>query len=431
MRPALFLLSTLLVPGLSACTGEPGEFEGDAAGECTDDADNDQDGLFDCDDPDCAGAAACSEEADADTDADADADADTDTDTDTDTDPCTQNSVVEVFPANGVTNAYYRTRVDVTLDNPDPTATLALSTGSSAVGGSASQVEDRLSFVPDAPLAPATAYDVAVTYANGACSVDTRFTTSEVGGSLSDTSSLVGKAYDVDLASGRFVEPPGIGSLLGKYLGDVTFYLSPKRINATELTMIGALGNDAGTGQSVCDPTMDLPAADFTEDPYFDIDATGSTTNLTFQGVTTAIDDLRISGAFAPDGSYISGMVFAGSVDTRPLVDLVEEGGNPDAICELASAIGVQCEDCGGGEVFCLSVYVDNVSAVEATGVTITEQADPYDPCVDHAAECACVNGTYTPSPTCSIASAALVSLPTLFLVVPLTRRRREPGQPA
>ncbi|MCO4746442.1 MAG: hypothetical protein KC912_16715 [Proteobacteria bacterium] len=35
------------------------ETEGTLPGECTDDADNDADGLFDCNDPDCFGAAAC------------------------------------------------------------------------------------------------------------------------------------------------------------------------------------------------------------------------------------------------------------------------------------------------------------------------------------------------------------------------------------
>ncbi len=35
------------------------DVEGDQAGECSDEADNDQDGLFDCDDPDCAGSPAC------------------------------------------------------------------------------------------------------------------------------------------------------------------------------------------------------------------------------------------------------------------------------------------------------------------------------------------------------------------------------------
>ena len=47
---------------------KPDDFEGDAAGECDDDADNDRDGLFDCDDPGCEGSITC-------TDADADADA--------------------------------------------------------------------------------------------------------------------------------------------------------------------------------------------------------------------------------------------------------------------------------------------------------------------------------------------------------------------
>ena len=34
-------------------------FEGDQPGECEDGADNDRDGLFDCDDPNCAGSAVC------------------------------------------------------------------------------------------------------------------------------------------------------------------------------------------------------------------------------------------------------------------------------------------------------------------------------------------------------------------------------------
>ncbi len=36
-------------------------YEGDSPGECTDDADNDRDGLFDCADPGCQGAASCSD----------------------------------------------------------------------------------------------------------------------------------------------------------------------------------------------------------------------------------------------------------------------------------------------------------------------------------------------------------------------------------
>jgi len=46
----------LLVVALVGCPPDP---EGNEPGECTDDADNDSDGLFDCDDPDCQGSDAC------------------------------------------------------------------------------------------------------------------------------------------------------------------------------------------------------------------------------------------------------------------------------------------------------------------------------------------------------------------------------------
>ena len=52
LRPALLLLS------LAGCLRAK-SFEGDIRGECSDGADNDRDGAFDCDDPDCAGGVEC------------------------------------------------------------------------------------------------------------------------------------------------------------------------------------------------------------------------------------------------------------------------------------------------------------------------------------------------------------------------------------
>ena len=46
-------------PDTDTPTDTTGEYEGDEPGECSDGADNDRDGLFDCDDPGCAGSPDC------------------------------------------------------------------------------------------------------------------------------------------------------------------------------------------------------------------------------------------------------------------------------------------------------------------------------------------------------------------------------------
>ncbi|MBT3221010.1 MAG: hypothetical protein HN348_18145 [Proteobacteria bacterium] len=80
----LFLLVSCL-PEVRVHTSAP---EGISGGECSDGGDNDADGFFDCNDPDCVDSPDC---LDTDTDTDADADTDTDSDSDADTDvdmPC-------------------------------------------------------------------------------------------------------------------------------------------------------------------------------------------------------------------------------------------------------------------------------------------------------------------------------------------------------
>ena len=59
-------------PTLPAC---PPALEGDRPGECSDRADNDRDGCFDCHDPDCAAGPDCSRDEDDDAAGDADQDA--------------------------------------------------------------------------------------------------------------------------------------------------------------------------------------------------------------------------------------------------------------------------------------------------------------------------------------------------------------------
>ncbi len=100
-HPPLRILTAISLVFALGCLGLCNrEREGDDAGECSDGADNDLDGLFDCDDDECAGSPDCDEPEDSepldsdtpidtgetDTDADADADSDTDADADADAD---------------------------------------------------------------------------------------------------------------------------------------------------------------------------------------------------------------------------------------------------------------------------------------------------------------------------------------------------------
>lgn len=75
----------LSVAGCSTQLKEEARSEGAKPGDCNDYADNDEDGMFDCDDPGCRNSPLC-DEADADSDSDADADGDADGDADADAD---------------------------------------------------------------------------------------------------------------------------------------------------------------------------------------------------------------------------------------------------------------------------------------------------------------------------------------------------------
>jgi hypothetical protein len=79
-RSILMFGSLILAIGCSSAVKELEEVakEGTSAGDCRDGADNDDDGMFDCDDPGCRASPDCGGEGDADADSDADADADAD-----------------------------------------------------------------------------------------------------------------------------------------------------------------------------------------------------------------------------------------------------------------------------------------------------------------------------------------------------------------
>lgn len=112
------MLLAILLVSCSDGDGGPAEaYEGDAAGECEDGADDDRDGFFDCDDNGCMGSSVCAgAESDADTDADSDSDSDSDSDTDTDSDSDSDTDTDTLAGIDTIDLTY-----DVTFDIVDPT----------------------------------------------------------------------------------------------------------------------------------------------------------------------------------------------------------------------------------------------------------------------------------------------------------------------
>lgn len=362
-------------------------------------------------------------------------------------DTACDNELQERFPAPDATDAYYRTTIEAKFkeidefDLEDGSATLTVTQGSTEIAGEyAWNVEgERLIFTPSSPLAPATTYTVTAHYSCG--DPTWSFTTSEVGASV-DALSLEGRSYILDLSSGRFVEPEGIGAILGDQLEqDILIGVDGVDLEAEKIAMVGALGYTAAGSsvvlQDACEEAIDFSAqetgpADFSGNPYFSVGPQDTT--LDVAGYSIDVQDLHISGAFSPTGDYISGATLGGSIDTMPLASLTNEDCSiPDkvecdenAICALAVGIGVECEFCPGanedldycghvqddpettdvnewdtapvGGKCCLSLLVDSMVAVER--LTDEEEAWPVevyttpgeggenDPCITNAEQC-------------------------------------------
>lgn len=268
-------------------------------------------------------------------------------------------------PNPGAIDVYYRLpRLEVVtlLADPSGVVTLTDPTGTE-ITGTQSIDEKTLTFFPDSFLTPETTYTVSFTRDCGTITWD--WTTNDVGNPLDEK--VIGKVYSIDLEGGNWVEPPGIGTALSSVAAGIEILVSPT--DATkQVSFIGGLGLGDGT-QNLCTDTFPLDGASF-QDPYFELEAKVLPFSVT--GVDVDINDLFLGGAFAPDGSSLSGMVLEGTIDTRPLVGPLNLEGD-DAVCNLALKLAdVRCEACEDGTgQYCLSLRVESLNAPEVPGGTL------------------------------------------------------------
>lgn len=273
----------------------------------------------------------------------------------------------DTLPVADSTDAYYRAAIEATFEAADPSATITLLDAQGAeVPGQVSVNDDATTayFDPSSPLTPGSAYSAEISWCDGEASQTVDFTTSSLGQPIADPSGLLGQTYVLDLGSARFVKPEGVGELLGQQL-DQNILLTVVAADSSDLQMTGALSTEEGLDQDYCTPTIEFPTADFSEAPFWAVQA--DQTTFTVSDISIEIQDLNIAGTFSADGSYFGGGVLAGSVDTRPLVGLLDSK-DPNAICQLAVSFGAVCEPCTDGEPYCLSLTVDQLVAEATTG---------------------------------------------------------------
>jgi hypothetical protein len=303
---------------------------------------------------------------DADSDADADADGDTDVDIDTATDsgstrPC-ETTVIDRFPLDGDVDVYARTDIWFVLTESDPSATITVTdAGGTAVSGTTTVDDLIVTWVGD-PLVVNSDYEARLDYLCG--SEVTHFATSDVGEPLGVDPT--GTVYAIDLGTGIWVEPIGLGSLLSAQLGNTDLLVTPTAITPTSIELLGAVGTYAV--QNVCVPTIPLPSALWV-DPYFEL--TSPLIPLDFGGVAVEVADVELSGSFASDGSRIQFGVLKGLIDTRPLGEVLGLGSSEDAVCQLLVAFGLACEPCLDGATYCMSVWVDDLEAPDVPGTVV------------------------------------------------------------
>ncbi len=284
----------------------------------------------------------------------------------------------EHFPEADSVSAYYLNPIEFHLSQPhDEDATITVD----GVNGTVSWNDERTKIYFDHDgLAPATSYSATLSYCRGDATIN--FTTSELGNAL-DTD-VAGKTYSIDLSTGRIVVPEGVGAALAPYL-EFEILAAVKEIQGTDLVITGAIGDEDNPGtQDFCSPTFEFPAADFSGSPYFQLGP--QTTTIAVAGYSVTIDDLLISGTFAPDGSYFGGGTLSGLIDTRPLVELVfDDEDDENAICDFILGFGVSCVACPNGDGdFCLELKAIDLLAEElAITVDDIEYEDCHEECVD------------------------------------------------
>lgn len=266
--------------------------------------------------------------------------------------------IEDAYPLSGQAGWFYRDPMTVTFDQAVE-GVVSYSMLADGAPVELSVTYDDSGF--EATLLPSsgtwegsTGYNLAVTLCGE--TTEYSFATSEYGGELeSESSTLAGNTYFVDMSEATYSEPPGVGTLIRQFLTN-PLLIDITAASDAQLSIIGAQGQISKTTAEVTQDTdyatWDFGNADFDTRPYFAAET--EQTTFSYGGEDIPVYGFAFDGTFAPDGQKIGGMNFSGLGDTRNFGPLLGLGNNPEAACDLLTSVGVVCEACPDGGEYCV-----------------------------------------------------------------------------
>jgi hypothetical protein len=226
---------------------------------------------------------------------------------------------------------------------------------------------------------------------------------------MTDASVLIGQPFLVNLIDATWVQPAGIGSMIGTQLqglglvmvaleeSDLDSGIMHAAVLSTELVPAEEGDEDAEPTmtQDLCVPTPVVTAGEDqtigTEDdiggtwtdPSIDI----GPTNLTVfaQGQTVTATGVEMRGVFSDDGTRLTNGRVVGKIDLRSIA--AGMGTTPEGACQTVRAVGIVCEECGEANpgVYCIGAVIEDVTSEALTNFEPTIRT-----CDDIVADEAC-----------------------------------------
>mgnify|MGYP003950594865 CR=1 FL=1 len=295
---------------------------------------------------------------------------------DTDTEEPCETAVVETTPQSGQTGVYYRDSIEVVFDDDGSSSSIVLYDPEEVVVEAEISWGDgnlKATITPTDALEASTAYMLEVEICQSTTLV--AFETDDFGSDLDyEPEDLIGLTFNFDLGGADYEEPEGLGAVIGLYLSQ-PLLIGVTDASADSISLLGAQGIvDDVTAEVTQDEdfgTWDFGAADFTSNPYFSSDT--DEIIIDYNGYEIPIYYFQLKGTFSSDATSIGGGHAEGLADSRNMGPLIEQGDDPNAVCELADSLGLECEACPDGEVYCMTLIANFDEATLEPGLMLTE----------------------------------------------------------